>query len=245
METSSAFLDTWNQYMYYGTVLSISLGILMLIYHEFNVLRRSDYKEKYDYVNLREIKNFWYAIIAFIIAAACAINTFGSELIMDNGPRWFFVRAFISICFIVVGYFIFNSLLRIYYPQKLSKRLYKLRNKPRISPDGNTMRKLSETEEDHHLEASQIKEEDIQVVDYDVWIDEKTGFKKIEKYIVSEQATECPECGFYTLLIDSEEIGKAPTQSEHGYLIEHLACTYCNHREKREIVVAQLSTNVA
>lgn len=244
METNATFLESWNQYMTLGAFAFVAMGILVFLYHEYKVLVIKDFKEKYDYVNLHEIKYFWYAMICLIIAAACVINTVGTGVILRYGSRWFLVRLGISVTFIVVGYFTFYSLIRIYYPKKLSKRLTKLRDTPRVSPDGNIMRKLSEAEEDLHLEHSQIKEEDIQVVDYDVWIDEKTGYKKIEKYIVSDQALECPECGFYTMIIDSEEMGTPPTQSEPGYLIEHLECTYCHHKAKRQVVVAQLSTNV-
>jgi hypothetical protein len=242
MQTAPDFLASWNLYLTIATFGFIVLGVLIFLFHEFRVLQIKDYKEKYDYVNLHEIKYFWYAVIALIVAAACSVNTIGTSLIVEKGMRWFWVRLGLSACFIVVGY-VFDSLIRIYYPKKLARRLTKLRTKPRISPEGNPMRRLTEDEEDLHLEHSMIKEEDVQVVDYDVWIDEKTGYKKIEKYIVSEQAVECPECGFYTMVIDSEELGKSPTENEPGYLIEHLACSYCNHRERKEIVVAQLSTN--
>jgi len=245
MENTTTFLGAWNQNMYYGAVALVVIGVLIFLYHEFKILQIKDYKERYDYVNLHEIKYFLYAVTACVIAGAFLINTVGNDLILEYGQRWFYVRAGLSACFIVVGYFIFFNLIRIYYPKKLSRRLAKLRSTPRQSPDGNLMRLLTEAEEDLHLEHSQITEEDIQVVDYDVWIDDKTGYKKIEKYVISEQAVECPECGFYTLVIDSEEMGKNPTESEPGYLIEHLACSYCNHREKKEIVVAQLSANVA
>jgi hypothetical protein len=244
METNEQHFGAWNQYMFYGVLASVTIGTLLLLYYEFRVLRIKDYKEKYDYVNLHEIKYFWYAIICFLTAAAFGINTIASKVILESGTKWFFVRVFISLSFIVVGYFLFYSLIRIYYPKKLATRLNKYRNAPRVSPDGNLMRRLTEEEEDIHMEKSMIKEEDIQIVDYDVWIDDKTGYKKIEKYILNDQATECPECGYYTLVINSEEMGQAPTDSEGGYLIEHLECNYCGHKEKREVAVANLSSNV-
>lgn len=145
MEPTSTFLDAWNNYMFYSTLVCVVIGALIFLYYEFNVLRIKEYKSKYDYVNLHEIKYFWYAVIAFLIAGVFMVNTIGSKLIIDHGSRWFFVRGFIGASFLVVGYFIFHSLIRIYYPKKLSKRLYILRNKPRISPEGNTMRKLSES----------------------------------------------------------------------------------------------------
>jgi hypothetical protein len=244
MELTSAVFGAWDQYMAYGVMASITLGILIFLFYELRVLQIKDYKEKYDYVNRHEIRYFWYAVMAFVVAGAFALNTVASSTIEESGIRWFFVRVFISLSFVVIGYFIFHSIVRIYYPTKLAKRLQKLRTTVRISPDGNAMRRLSEEEEDMHMEKSMIKEEEVQVVDYDVWIDEKTGYKKIEKYIIHEQAAECPECSYYTLVIANEEVGQAPTENEGGYVIEHLECSYCGYKEKREVGIAKLSSNI-
>jgi hypothetical protein len=160
---------------------------------------------------------------------------------------YFYVRIFITACFAVIAYFVFFSMVKIYYPRSVEKRLNKLRNTPRISPAGNAMRKLSEEEEDAHLEASQIAEESsaIHSVDYDVWIDEKTGYKTVEKYLNYQHTEECPECGYFTLKIAHEEVEKAPSQDESGLLAKHYKCGYCNHRELREVTIAKLSDNVA
>lgn len=245
MEMSPSFLASWDQYMYIGAVVFVGLGVLILLYHEFKVFQIKDYKEKYDYVNLHEIRYFWYAVMAIILAAAFFANTIATSMIEHDGMRWFYVRIFITVSFAVIAYFVFFSLVRIYYPGKLEKRLNKLRNTPRISPAGNTMRKLSESEEDHHLEDSMKKDEEVHSIDYDVWLDEKTGYKKIEKYNAYQHAEECSECGYYTMKIKREEIERAPTGTETGLLLQHYKCTYCNHREQREVVVARLSENVA
>lgn len=246
METTSNFLTSWDQYMYGGAILSVVAGVLILLYHEFKVFQLKDFKEKYDYVNLHEIRYFWYAVMAVILAAAFFANTVASESISgSDSMRWFYVRLFISVSFAVIAYFIFFSLIKIYYPRKLERRLTKVRNTPRKSPAGNVMRKLSEEEEDVHLEASQIHEEAIHAIDYDVWIDDKTGYKKIEKYPVYQHAEECPECGYYTMKITSEEVEVAPTQNEKGMLLEHFQCSYCGHREQHEVPIATLASNVA
>jgi hypothetical protein len=107
------------------------------------------------------------------------------------------------------------------------------------------MRKLHENEEDAHLDASQIAEEaNVHSVDYDVWLDEATGFKKVEKYDTYQHAIECSECGYFTMKIYNEEIGTKPTATENGVLIKHFKCSYCKHREIREVVLAKLSENV-
>lgn len=244
MDVPHEFLDSWSNYMYLGMVAFIIIGFLILVYHEIRIILIKDYKEKYDYVNLNEIKYFWYAIIAFIVAAFMFFNTVATDMIHKSGMTWFYVRLFITTSFAIIFYFIFFSAVRIYYPRFVEKRLRKLRNKPRISPDGNPMRKLSEQEEDAHLETSMIEEELFHSVDYDVWVDEKTGYKKIEKYFAYQHSEECPECGYFTFRIDREELEKAPTNDETGLFIKHFKCSYCNHREAREQVLAMLSSNV-
>jgi hypothetical protein len=245
METTSTFFSAWDQYMYIGAAACVVFGVLILLYHEFKVLQLKDYKQKYDYVNLHEIRYFWYAIIAFIAAAALYANTIATDKILSDGTRWFYVRIFITASFAVIAYNTFYSLVRVYYPRQLEKRLAKLRNAPRKSPDGNIMRKLSESEEDHHLDEFQKTSEHIHSIDYDVWIDDKTGYKKIEKYPAYQHVEECSECGFFTMKLETEEIEQPPTLDAQGILLKHYRCTYCGHREQREVVVAKLSANVA
>jgi hypothetical protein len=230
--------------MFIGAAVCVVVGVLILLYHEFKVLQLKDYKLKYDYVNLHEVRYFWYAIIAFIVAAALYANTVATDKILNEGIRWFYVRIFIIACLAVVAYNTLNSLVRIYYPRHLEKRLSKLRNSPRLSPTGNVMRKLSESEEEHHLEELLKMQGKVHSIDYDIWFDEATGFKKIEKYPAYQHVEECSECGFFTMKLEDEEVEQAPTSNEQGLLLKHYKCTYCGHREQREIVVTKLSANV-
>ncbi|HEY9005251.1 hypothetical protein [Ohtaekwangia sp.] len=244
METTSTFMAAWDQYMYIGGGVCVAIGVLILLYHEFKVFQVKDYKEKYDYVNLYEIRYFWYAVMAFILAGTFLANTIASHAIETNSMRWFYVRTFIVLGLTVIAYFLFFSLVKIYYPRFIERRLTRLRNTPRISPAGNIMRKLNDSEvQEHHLEGTR-KGDDVHSVDYDVWIDEKTGFKKIEKYNAYEHAEECSECGYYTMKIDKEEIEEHPTPSSNGLLLKHFKCSYCGHREQHEVVIARLSENV-
>jgi hypothetical protein len=239
------FVLAWDRYMDIAAVACIVLGALIFLYYEFKVLQIKDYKEKYDYVNIHEIRYFWYAILALIFAAAFYTNTLGTERIITKGMLWFYVRIFITVSFVIIFYFVFYSMVRIYYPRSVEKRLVKLRRKPRISPAGNPMRKLEEDEEDVHLDSSQISEEaTIHSVDYDVWLDEKTGYKKVEKYDSYLHSEKCTECGFYTSKIYKEEIEEKPTADSPGLLLKHYKCSYCNHREAKEVKLAKLSSNV-
>ena len=69
METTSTSLGVGPVYVHRRSRLCV-VGVLILLYHEFKVIQMKDYKEKYDYVNLNEVRYFWYAVIAFIVAAA-------------------------------------------------------------------------------------------------------------------------------------------------------------------------------
>jgi DNA-directed RNA polymerase subunit M/transcription elongation factor TFIIS len=246
MEDAAQSAVVWDSYMFTGTAVFIVATILIFVYHEFRVLSISDFKARYDYVTLYEIKFFWYTVITAIIAATFASNSFMTEWIMRKGWKWFYGRLFITICLAIVTYYLFHSLIKIYYVRYMEGKLDRLRNKPRTSPDGNLMRKLSESEEDAHLEADQIAQEgsEIHSVDYDVWLDEKTGFKKVEKYYSYQHSIECPECGYVTMKIHHEEVTVKPTESEAGQLTKHYRCTFCSHRQRKEVQLAKLADNV-
>lgn len=89
------------------------------------------------------------------------------------------------------------------------------------------MRLLSEEEEDVHLDEGMIAEENVFSIDYDVWIDEKTGDVKVEKYEGRLQALQCNSCGFYTMRVVKEEVTKHPEGGEPGELVKSYQCTYC------------------
>jgi hypothetical protein len=245
MESNPEFIATWDRYMTLGAYICVGVAILILLYHEYRILLIKDYKAKYDYVNLHEIKYFWYAVIMLITAAAFYANSIGTDMIFSDVTIWFYVRIFMTASFAVIAYFIFYSLVRIYYPRSVEKRLNKLRHKPRISPAGNVMRKLREKEEEAHLEPELFKEQaEVHSVDYDVWLDEQTGYKKVEKYHAYQHALECPECGYVTFRLRKEEIAEQPTDTEPGILVKHYRCSYCNHRAATESVIAKFSENV-
>ena len=245
MESNSDFILSWDRYMVLGAYVCFALAILILLYHEFRILLIKDYKEKYDYVNLNEIRFFWYAVMALILGGAFYANSVGTRMIFSDVTIWFYVRIFMTVSFAVIAYFIFFSLVRIYYPRYVEKRLTKLRHTPRISPAGNVMRKLKEREEEAHLEPELFREQsEVHSVDYDVWLDEQTGFTKVEKYHAYQHAIECPECGYVTFRLRKEEIVEQPTDDEPGLLEKHYRCSYCHHREVRESVLARLSENV-
>lgn len=238
METSATFLGMWDQLMLYIALTCVAAGLLILLYYEYKVLQIKDYKEKYDFVNRNEIQFFWYVVVAFIVAIAIYCNSIATEKIVSDGMRWFFIRLFITASLGVIAYITCSSLVRIYYPRQLERRLARLRNTPRISPEGHIMRKVAESEEHHYLDGNHLR--GMHLTDYDVWVDDQTGYTKIEKYPAYQHAEECSECGFYTMRIEAEEIEQVPTDSEQGVLLSHYKCIYCGHREQRKVPVSKV-----
>lgn len=225
--------------MTYLALGALVVAFLVLLFHEIRKIQIKDFKARYDFITQNEIKFLWYFLIILLVSGIFYSNTLLSDWIAPKGLLWFAVRIFISICTAILIYQLFDSIVRIYYVGKLEEKLKILRDRPRISPQGNIMRKMSESEEDAYLDAAQIAEEENKVgihsFNYDVWVDEKTGFKLIEKYDETLHPVECPECGYVTLRITEEEISTPPTATEKGILTRHYKCTFCKYRERREI----------
>jgi len=135
--------------------------------------------------------------------------------------------------------YIAQLVLKFYYPGVLEKKLKKLRYTPRINPEnGKKMKLLSEDEEDAYLDEGMQAEENVFSVDYDVWIDESTGYTKIEKYKGHLSALECDRCGFQTLRLEKEEIIRPATETEDGELLKEYKCSYCNRIKRKNVVLA-------
>ena len=92
-------LSTWNLYGEYVSYAIAGVGILILLVHYVKLLVTSDFKTKYDYINMYEIKLLWYAALLIIISAAVFANT----LYRESGMLWFFVRLFMSTMFAIIA----------------------------------------------------------------------------------------------------------------------------------------------
>ncbi len=245
MENSTSFIETWDSYLILGSYVFFGLAVLILLYHEVKLITISGDKDRYDYVNNYEVKFFWYAILAAIVGLALYATATVTPMFPVDDSLKLYISVFFLAGLFVITYLIFSNLIRVLYPRFLEGRLTRIRNKVRKSAAGNPMRKLTSQEGEVHLEADQLAQHqsELHSVEYDVWVDEKTGEKKVEKYMAYQHAEKCGECGFTTMKIDSEEIKKEPTQNEDGILLEHYKCSYCKHREAREVVIKALSSN--
>ena len=237
-----AALQTWYEIGPWLALAVGALGVGMLLYYLVRLLSLRENKDKYDFIIRNEINMLWYSAIAFIVAAGFYANTFAFEA----EPLWLFVRVFTTVMFGLILGVIVQNLLHFYYPFYIEKRLKQLRYSPRVNPStGNLMKLLSEDEEDVHLEPGMQAEENLHAVDYDVWIDEATGFTRIEKYDGHLHALQCPECNYQTFKVKREELIIAPTTSHEGELVKLYNCGYCDHKAKKIFKVAKLEQEPA
>lgn len=117
--------------------------------------------------------------------------------------------------------------------------LKKLRNHPRFSKvNGKPMRKLNEGGEDEYLEKGQITEEDIQSVDYDVWITDNADDILILRYEKRfSKYSPCPKCSFKAYYQSRSETIQAATYHSTGTRELTFSCKNCNYaHSKRETI---------
>lgn len=228
---------TWNEWAKYIALGLFVVAILVVIGYMIRLASLGDPKKKYDFINKYEINSLMAASVLVIIAAAFYANSFIYEL----NVLWLFVRVFVTVSMGLIIGLVAQNLLKFYYPFYIEKRLKKLRYRPRVSPKtGKPMKLLSEEEEDVYLDEGMQAEENVYSIDYDVWVDEETGYTKIEKYSGHLHALQCPECSYQTFRVSREEILKSPTATEEGELLKHFECGYCGHKARKNYKVAML-----
>jgi len=225
-KTPSTFLEYWNYAMIIGAFLMVSLALVIYLVHNLRISAIRSFKGKYEYINTHEISNYKKVFIFLGLTAVMLINLYGMQELTTLGV-WFFVRLFISVAGGTLVAYVAFLILEYYYPTVLHKKLKKWRYMPRVGKSGNKLRLLGEEEEDVHLEEGMLAEENAFSIDYDVWVDEKSGEVKIEKYAGHLEALKCNSCGFYTMKVVKEEITRQPSKDSPGELIKHFQCYYC------------------
>lgn len=242
------FLDTWQLLMYVLAPIAFLIGLGRRIAYMSTRSGLKDLKDRYDYMTSNEVKVvlfFWYMIGLSIFLL---LNTPFTETIKDKGSVWFAGRMFLAFLVGAMFALISRELINIRFVANLERRLDKLRNEPRKTKDGLPMRKLAEDEEDTYLEAHQIAEESntgLHSADYDVWLCDATGEKRIEKYYSFLHAIQCRKCDNFTLKISREEVTHQPTPWQTGQLVRHYKCNVCGHRERKAIELSRLQHSTA
>lgn len=228
--------DAWNNLALNLALGFWAVGILVILGYIVKLNSTGGSKNKYDFINRHEIKVLWIATVILVIGGCFFVNANVVELT----TLLIFVRVFVTASMGILVALIIQNLLKFYYPFFIERRLKVLRYRPRTSPkSGKPMKLLSEEEEDAHLDEGMIAEENVYSVDYDVWLDEETGFKQIEKYAGHLHAIQCPECNYQTFKVTREEIIRQPTAIEEGELMKHYLCGYCGYKARKTVTLRQ------
>ncbi len=231
------FLDILDKFSPILSYLLIFSGILLFAIYlvKKNLLKGN--KEKYNLISRNEKRVIWNSIILWLAALLIYPKKIIPDVVRLNYLLDFLIVLILALSIAYAVYYI----LKHYYPDYINRRLNRLRYKPRISPKtGRPMKLLTEEEEDVYLDEGMQAEEDVFSVDYDVWIDEDTGYTQIEKYSGKYAIKQCPKCNYQTFKIEKEELLIAPTVISSGELLKRYRCTYCDYTEKEIFNVVKL-----
>lgn len=131
--------------------------------------------------------------------------------------------------FLLVGSFIFPFFVWLLYGG-LSRRLKRLRNKPRKCEScGSPMRKLNEEEDNLYLTPQENTEESLNSVDYDVWLCDQCGNTLVYPY--ENQFTQyqrCPYCHSRAYSFDGDYILRRATTMSTGLGEKRYSCAHCH-----------------
>jgi len=236
-ENSQGIFEMIHQYGPIVGLVIIGIAVLIVIGYYVRLASLKEYKQKYDFINRNEIDSLWRATVVLLVGAIVLVN----GVLGETELLWLSVKIFVSAMMALIIGVIIQNILKFYFPFYIEKRLKRLRYAPRISPKtGKAMKLLSEEEEDVYLDEGMQAEEDIFSVDYDVWVDEETGYTKIEKYSGHLHALQCSECNYQTLKVVKEEIIKSPSVAEEGELMKYFKCSYCGHKARKTFHIAKI-----
>lgn len=228
--------DHWFEIVLYASFAFFALAILIQLIYAIQLQSQSDRSHKYKFASTHEVSRLSSATNVFAVGVAfLAFYLIGRWLGLVQVYQYIFVGFFAFMIAFIVGYG-FWAYIKYYYPFRLEKRLKKIRFKPMKSPKtGKELRLLNELEEDKYLSQEMIDMEDALEADFDVWFDEETQDTIIMQYDITEDAFVCPNCNFRTLKEHSEEVLQEPTHTEPGKMERQYRCTYCDHREVKEL----------
>lgn len=99
---------------------------------------------------------------------------------------------------------------------------------------GARMNRLDEKEDNEYLSPSQDLEEQLNTVDYDVWVCPDCG--TIERFpfkVDQKKYTQCPSCGTIAMKPVSDIVTQQPTVHREGMGVKTYECEFCHHRDNR------------
>ncbi|MFT6866818.1 MAG: hypothetical protein ACJA08_001656 [Cyclobacteriaceae bacterium] len=228
--------EIWYQVFTFLGSTSTALGVLGFLFYTIQYMGLNSRTEKYRFASKKEANVLSRTTNLIAIGLSFfAFNMISGAMGLVASYTYFFVAFFSGLIGLAIGYGMW-AYLKFYYPFILEKRLNKIRFSPMKSPhSGNLMRQLNEEEEDEFMTQEMRDDEEAMTFDYDVWIDEATGHKVIERYDMSFHSLICENCNFRTLKENGEEVIKEATSESEGELRKYFQCSYCGHHQIKDI----------
>ncbi len=142
---------------------------------------------------------------------------------------------------------LFFPFLFLFYFVYVGIKKRTLRNHPRnCKACAGPFVKLNEKDDDEHLKKTQLLEEDLKSVDYDVWLCTHCGEKEIYSYVNSfSRYSKCKSCGVQAAYLFSNRTVVSATYSSTGEGCKTYKCKNCSavHEERYTIPVKQRSSS--
>ena len=126
-------------------------------------------------------------------------------------------------------------------PAVLIRRLcaHHYRNKPRTCDVcGTRMKKLNEQEDNNYLSESQNKEEELNSVDYDVWLCPKCNATEIFPFpALNTEYTLCPYCDTKAMTMLYKRVDRPATTTRRGRGTLVYECKHCGKRVEKPYTI--------
>jgi uncharacterized protein len=144
-----------------------------------------------------------------------------------------------------MGWAIFFPIPFAFLIRPYKKRIQAVREHPRDCHNcSKKMTRLSEATEDEHLPKEHQFEENLQSVDYDVWICSSCNSVSVEQYVNEKtKYAVCPKCKTYAFYTERTTTLTHATTSSTGEEETIKLCKYCNNRERTTATIPMISTS--
>lgn len=112
------------------------------------------------------------------------------------------------------------------------RQMFKVRRAPiPCNECGNSMHMLSEKEEDAHLQLAQQFEEQLNAVDYDVFVCDSCKNQAVFTLDKMSSYSRCPKCNTKAFILSSKKTIVAPTYINSGTERITYTCKFCGYEE--------------
>lgn len=116
---------------------------------------------------------------------------------------------------------------------------------PACSKCGEKMKLLSEKEDDKYLTLSQVYEEKIKSVDYDVFLCNSCSRTVIDKYNGKTKYSNCPQCNTRGFAQTNSYIVRRPSYSATGLSMSVFHCAFCGFQQEKSITIPKLTHSLS